>query len=268
MTVPLPQAAGAPAFPISRLSWPRTLALHLAPAAVTFAGALALVDPITAMGLPANAALTAAFALLLIPIEVAVLLAAARTATGSYSISAVTSLFVYRNPLRRSALVIVPALFVTAVAVAAQLTPVAGAVAQFVEPVYPSWQQPDHDPTADIDRAIVLAFLAVSLIIDGIAIPVVEECYFRGYLLRRIPSPSPAQSRSPQFCSPRSTTGSPQLAAHPRPATRPHHARRPALEPAPRHPDACAHEHLRHPARARHRAGVRLAGGIRSCRAR
>jgi hypothetical protein len=50
------------------------MVLHLAPAAVTFAGTLLLAPVLAKLGLPCSFAVTVAFALLLTPIELGLLL--------------------------------------------------------------------------------------------------------------------------------------------------------------------------------------------------
>ncbi|MBV7332160.1 CPBP family intramembrane metalloprotease [Chloroflexi bacterium TSY] len=51
----------------------------------------------------------------------------------------------------------------------------------------PEWfLDPSVAPEGDLPLAVLLVFLITNLIIDGIANPVVEELYFRGYLLPRL----------------------------------------------------------------------------------
>jgi hypothetical protein len=71
----LPAAAPAPGW--QRLGWRPALALRLGPAAVTFAAALALAPLLAWLGLPRDFSLTIAFAFVLTPIELKLLLRAA-----------------------------------------------------------------------------------------------------------------------------------------------------------------------------------------------
>jgi hypothetical protein len=71
----LPAAAPAPGW--QRLGWRSVLALGLGLAAVTFAAALAFAPPLAWLGLPRDFSLTIAFAFVLTPIELKLLLRAA-----------------------------------------------------------------------------------------------------------------------------------------------------------------------------------------------
>lgn len=170
-----------------RFTWPRTTVAHLAPAAVTFGGALALAPVMPSLGLPHSFALTVSFALLLIPIELGLLLRAARRETGRGSLREVPAVLAYRRPLGRWWL-LVPVLFVLALAVVVGWAPVGDGLADLLRGRYPGWLLPDHDvTTAGFSKAVLVTTLLITLLIDGIVNPTVEECYFRGYLLPRLP---------------------------------------------------------------------------------
>jgi len=74
---PASLAAPEPAPGWRRFGWREALALHLGPAAVTFAAALALAPLLGWLGLPRDFSLTIAFAFVLTPIELWLLLRAA-----------------------------------------------------------------------------------------------------------------------------------------------------------------------------------------------
>ncbi|SCG53204.1 CPBP family intramembrane glutamic endopeptidase [Micromonospora humi] len=169
-----------------RLTWPATLALHLTPAAVTLAGALALAPLVSRLGLPPSAALTAAFAFLLTPIELGLLLRAAHRTTGRWSLTALPAVLAYRRRLGRWGLT-VPALFAFALLVAVAWTPVGDALGDRLRAVYPAWLLPGFDGETGCPTAVVVGLLLASLLIDGLINPTVEELYFRAYLLPRLP---------------------------------------------------------------------------------
>lgn len=50
----------------------------------------------------------------------------------------------------------------------------------------PDYLQPDWQPPAPPNRALVLLGLLLQVVIDGVAAPVTEEVYFRGFLLPRM----------------------------------------------------------------------------------
>ena len=170
-----------------RFGWPATLVLHLAPAAVTFAGALALAPLMDRLGLPRGFALTVAFALLLTPIELGLLLRAARRATGRWSLRALPAVLAYRRPLRWWGL-LVPVLFAVAVAAAVGLAPVGDRLGDELSGTYPDWLLPSYEVTAaGFSTSVLVGTLLVTLVVDGLLNPTVEELYFRAYLLPRLP---------------------------------------------------------------------------------
>jgi hypothetical protein len=170
-----------------RLTWYRTLVLHLMPAAVTFAVALALAPVLGRLGLPAGFSLTVASALLLTPIELGLLVRAARHATGRRSLRSLPAVLAYRRPVGRWWL-LVPVLFAVALGVAVVLRPVADHGGGWLAGVYPTWLLPSYDLTAaGFPTSVLVVTQLVTLLIDGLLSPTVEELYFRGYLLPRLP---------------------------------------------------------------------------------
>ena len=179
-------SAPEPAATWQRLGWRRALALHLGPAAITFGVALALAPVAARLGLPRGFSLTIAFAFVLTPIELGLLLRAAHRATGRWSLRAIPQVLAYRRPLGRWWL-LVPGLFGVALVTAVVLTPVGNTVGGWLSGVYPHWLLPSYNSTAGFSRWILVPTLLATLVIDGVINPVVEELYFRGYLLPRLP---------------------------------------------------------------------------------
>ncbi|MFB9234895.1 lysostaphin resistance A-like protein [Plantactinospora siamensis] len=169
-----------------RFGWGRTIALHLGPAAVTFGTALALAPLMTRLGLPASFALTTAFALVLSPIELGLLLHAAHRATGRWSLRALPAVIAYRCPLRRWWL-LVPVLLAVAVGLAIAWSPLGAALGGGLTGLWPDWTLPGYDPTVGHPRSLLVGVLLVSLVVDGLLNPAIEELYFRGHLLPRLP---------------------------------------------------------------------------------
>jgi membrane protease YdiL (CAAX protease family) len=171
-----------------RFGWSAALAFHLLPAAITFGATLALAPLLTQLGLPPSFGLTVAFALVLMPIEFGLLLRAAHRDTGRWSVSAVLS---FRGRLGRRALLVIP-LFALALVVATAYSPVANALGDRLAAVYPAWLLPSYDVHhAGYAPTVVLVTTLVTLLIDGILNPTVEEMYFRAYLLPRLPVRGP-----------------------------------------------------------------------------
>jgi signal transduction histidine kinase/membrane protease YdiL (CAAX protease family) len=182
--VPLPARAEVPG--LVQLTWPKTVAAHLAPGMVAFCGALALAPPMARLGLPPTFALTVSCAVLLAPIELGLLLRAAYRATGRRSLSALPAVLAYRQRLGRWVWS-TPALFAVALIVAIGWAPVGDHFAQSLQGVYPPWLLPGYNPSSGRPTTVMVAVLLVTLLLDGVIVPTVEELYFRAYLLPRLP---------------------------------------------------------------------------------
>ena len=164
----------------------QALALNLGPAAVTFAAALALAPLLGWLGLPPDFSLTIAFAFVLTPIELWLLIRAAHRATGRWSLRALPAVIAFRRPMGRWWL-LVPVLLALAVVIAVVLTPVGNTAGGWLNGVYPHWLLPSYNSTAGFSRWVLVPTLLATLVIGGAVSPVVEELYFRGYLLPRLP---------------------------------------------------------------------------------
>jgi membrane protease YdiL (CAAX protease family) len=162
----------------------RAVALHLLPGTLTMAGLLAVAPALIGSGYPLALAYQAAVLLVGIPVMLGVMLGHARRTTGRASLGAVVG-YRERPPLWVYAAVLMPML-----AWAFGLYFANGPLREFLSreafawlPGYllPGWKPPQ--PPA---RALLLAALVLQLLIDGLAAPVVEELYFRGFLLPRL----------------------------------------------------------------------------------
>jgi hypothetical protein len=160
--------------------------MHLLPGAIAFGVACAVAPGLAALGVPADAATTVAFGLVLTPLELGLLLRAARAATGRRGLRAIPAVLAYHRGLgRRTALV--PVLFAVALGAAMVWQPVGDAIAGRLTGILPGWLLPGYDPAAHAGSTVLVITLLVTLVIDGMLNPVVEELYFRGYLLPRLP---------------------------------------------------------------------------------
>src|SRR5262245_49823608 len=119
MTTTAPIRAHGAARPAQRLAWPAVLAMHLLPAAATFAAAFALQPLMRAWHLPPQFALTLAFAFVLTPIEAGLLLRAA-----GWSWRRLPEVLAFRRRLpAKSYLMIVPSLTAIAIGMVVLLAP-------------------------------------------------------------------------------------------------------------------------------------------------
>lgn len=185
-TVPIrPGAQAAPArMAIAQLSTPMILVLHLLPGALMTAGFVALAPLVEAAGFPAITALLGAIVLVLVPVELGILWLASRSEGVS-----VRELIPYRRRLTaRDWAWLVPSLIVVAF--------VGFGVHRLIEPALieslfgwlPAWfvNPIDVDRIGQYAVTAWVVTLAVYAVINGLLGPIVEELYFRGYLLPRM----------------------------------------------------------------------------------
>ena len=170
------------------LGWPRTLVMNFGPAAIAFAAVLALAPLMTRLGLPRYFSMTVAEALVLTPIELGLLLRAAHRATGRWSLRALPAVIAYRRPLTRRVILLIPVMLLLALAVAiAYQTMVGNPLGSALAGIYPHWLIAGDNAPAGFSQAVLVTTLLATLAIDGVINPTVEELYFRGYLLPRLP---------------------------------------------------------------------------------
>jgi len=131
--------------------------------------------------------MTVGEALVLTPIELGLLLRAAHRATGRWSLRALPSVLAYRRPLTRRMILLVPVLLVVALAIYAAYTPVGHALGGALTGIYPHWLLAANTTPAGFSTVVLASTLLATLAIDGVINPTVEELYFRGYLLPRLP---------------------------------------------------------------------------------
>ncbi len=179
---------GIPASPVDaavsdQLSLARLLALFLVPGALVTLAFVALAPVVEALGFPPIVALLVAIVGILVPFELGVVLWAGR-GTGSM-LGAIS----YRRPMRlRTWLWLVPTLILAAFvgfglhqAIEPQLIRnLFGWVPQwFVTPI-------SMERVGEYSSAAWIATLVAFFAINGFLGPIVEELYFRGYLLPRM----------------------------------------------------------------------------------
>jgi uncharacterized protein len=163
---------------VAAYPWSMVLVLHLAPGVLVMAGYLALLPLVRGLELPPSLALTAAVALIGVPLELAVLLRARRRAP------AAAVAFRRRLPAGRLAAVAGSCL-VLAGGLYLGLEPLTAVLERHVFGWLPAaWFVAD---AAQVSRAALVAALLVSLVVDGLIGPAVRELYFRGHLMPRLP---------------------------------------------------------------------------------
>jgi membrane protease YdiL (CAAX protease family) len=170
---------------VEQLSWARLLLLHLAPGAIATALFVVLADPIQDAGYPPLAAFLVAIAVVIVPFELAVVLLAGRREPGGGPLAAVP----YRRPLSlREWAVLVPLLLVVGIVGFGLLGLIDPAIRDALFGWLPDWfrELVDTDAVSDYQSSVwtltLVAYFALNVLIG----PVVEELYFRGYLLPRM----------------------------------------------------------------------------------
>ena len=169
---------------VRQLSTPALLVLHIVPGAVMTAGFVLLAPLAESLGFPPIAALLAAIVVVLVPTELAILALAARAEGGS-----IASLIPYRSPIAaRTWAWLWPVLIVLAF--------LGFGLHQAIEPALierffgwlPEWYVSPIvlDQIGEYSATAWLLTLAAYLVINGLLGPIVEELYFRGYLLPRM----------------------------------------------------------------------------------
>lgn len=169
---------------VRQLSGVALLALHLVPGALMTLGFVVLAPLAEGIGFPPIAALLGAILLVLVPVELGLLAIAARRES-----TAVADLIPYRRPIaRRTWAWLVPSLIVLAF--------LGFGLHQAIEPALidrffgwlPEWYVSPIviDRIGDYSATAWIVTIAAYVAMNGFIGPIVEELYFRGYLLPRM----------------------------------------------------------------------------------
>jgi membrane protease YdiL (CAAX protease family) len=158
---------------------------HLFPGLVILAAYLGLVPSVTASGYPPLLALLIAAFLGVLPIQLGHLLYLGRTRNHRWSL---TSIVLYREPMKIwQYLLFVPLLAVTALVLVFLTRPLDDVLVSRLITRLPQWFfYSDVRQYARYSIPVLRVVFAVRLAVDGLVLPIVEELYFRGYLLPRI----------------------------------------------------------------------------------
>jgi membrane protease YdiL (CAAX protease family) len=183
-TVVAPAQLAQKPLAVEQLTVPALLALHLIPGALVTIAFVALAPVVAAAGFPPIAALLAAIALVMVPVELAIIAWAGR-GHRSPLIAAIP----YREPMPvRDWAWLVPVLIVLAfvgfgIHMLIEPTLIARLFAWlpgwFVSPISP-------DGITGYSRAAWMLTIGAYFALNAFVGPIVEELYFRGYLLPRM----------------------------------------------------------------------------------
>jgi CAAX protease family protein len=164
------------------------LGLHLIPGALITVFFFLAAPAIIRAGYPPLMSLFLAILLILIPFELGFLAYQGRKLNGRYSLEGVV---LFREHIPTWQFVsLIAALVVWSGLAFGQLTVVDNVFVQRMDNWLPSWSLPEHligNPDQYSKSAFALTVF-LGFLLNGFAGPRVEELYFRGYLLPRIPS--------------------------------------------------------------------------------
>jgi membrane protease YdiL (CAAX protease family) len=166
---------------IEKHSTAQSVILHLSPGILVGAFYFLALQPVARMGYPSIFALYLALAFVLVPVELGFLLVQGKKKTGRFTLQGIIR---YRNPIPWwQYFVWVSIIFV-----------IVGAIMTFFKPVDSFLQKnlffwmPDLNSGLDgnFSKSILIVTYSMSLIFNVFLAPLVEELYFRGYLLPRM----------------------------------------------------------------------------------
>src|SRR5919107_6021133 len=163
----------------------RTLVLHLLPGALVLVFFVAVAPLVRAIGFPPVMAVYLASVFVIVPFELGYLIYQARKNGTSLG-----QIVLYRQPVPKGQFVLlVGALFVWGIIISPLVLPVDFFVKENLFSWLPWWLDISNGlakGSARFSTRVLLITWAFGLIVNGIVAPVVEEMYFRGYLLPRI----------------------------------------------------------------------------------
>jgi membrane protease YdiL (CAAX protease family) len=167
---------------------PQTILLHLLPGALITTFIFLTAPVLIETGFPPVLSLYLAILLVLIPFELGFLFYQGKKLNGRYSLDGVV-LFRERTPIWQMVFWII-VLFVWSGLVFSLLPKLDTFITQTFFAWFPGWSFPANflGNSSQYSKAAFTFTIVAGFLINGIAGPIVEELYFRGYLLPRIPA--------------------------------------------------------------------------------
>ncbi|GAB3830618.1 CPBP family intramembrane glutamic endopeptidase [Kribbella italica] len=172
-----------------RHSWPLTIALHLAPGALVVAAYFLIAHPLVqAINYPAFLAWAIALFVVLVPAELGLLLWLGRCRNGRWSLRGVVH-YLDRPVPRRRLVPVVVLLIVQFLVISLALVP----FDNLVYDTFFTWlpfEGAGGSVTTYLDgypHSVMVIALASGIPLTGLSLPLIEELYFRGFLMPRLP---------------------------------------------------------------------------------
>ena len=169
---------------VERHTLVQSIVLHLLPGVVNGAVYFALAGPIRRLGYPSIVALILAGLFVLVPLEGGFLLYQAKRA-GTKRLEGIV---LYREPIPLGQYLLwVLVIFVLSGLVMTLLTPVSGYLETWFDWL-PDVLKIEMGLSGEYARPVLIVTYVLFFIVISLVAPAVEELYFRGYLLPRMPS--------------------------------------------------------------------------------
>jgi membrane protease YdiL (CAAX protease family) len=162
-----------------------SITLHLLPGALGTLAFVWLAPPLVGRGLPSLLAMLAAALFVIVPVELGILLYAGYKRNQQLRLDGIV---LYREPVPwwQYVAIVLPLLF-WAFVVTGLMQPFDTTVGNSLFGWLPDWYFIFGDSASgQVAPSVLLWTLVLGLVVNGIILPVVEELYFRGYLLPRI----------------------------------------------------------------------------------
>lgn len=162
----------------------KSILYHLLPGIFIGAGYYVLAPVVLQAGYPPVMALILTALFILVPLELGVLLWHGKRRTGRLTLAGVVR---YRQPLPwHQYLLWVPVIFVASGAIITLLAPVSAAMEAWFDWI-PEAMRPGMGLSGEFSRAKLVQTYALHFVFIIFVAPTVEEWYFRGFLLPRLP---------------------------------------------------------------------------------
>lgn len=174
--------------PVQSLLLGKAILLHLLPGALITAFYFLAAPVLMQAGFPPVLSLYLAILLVLIPFELGFLFYQGKKRNRRYSLDGVV-LFRERTPIWQMVFWII-VLFAWGSLTFSLLPKLDTLIAQAFFAWFPGWSDPANlfGNSSQYSQAALTVTIVAGFLINGIAGPIVEELYFRGYLLPRIPT--------------------------------------------------------------------------------
>ncbi len=170
---------------VRQLSLPQVILFHLLPGLLITCAFIAIAALMNRSALPASLALLTTWLVVGLPLELGILLYQGWRQNGHFSFNQIV---LYREPLRfRQYLWLVRGLLIWTAISSTLFIPWTDSLRQALFPWWPSWLLLSNfvQNMSRYSSSVLWAMVILSFVLN-IAIPIIEELYFRGFLLPRM----------------------------------------------------------------------------------